>query len=208
MIRSPINAAAAALLALGVTTAHAEIINVNVANLNPAYAADFGGLSFNLNTAATTNTFTTGTCGSTSGVYTTFNTSGGVSGGSLTWDGVTYGLQNASFNYDQQGGCVFDLNMDLTFTNGTTFQTVDQPIESGPYLTSQYNPSQMLAAAVQASYNQQLTSPFLVVDGQYTGDTGLTATATPVPEPGTFALLAAALAGLAAVALSKRQFKV
>jgi hypothetical protein len=208
MIRSPINAAAAALLVFGVSAAHAEILHVNVTNLNPAYAADFGGLSFNLNTAATTNTVATGTCASTPGVYTTFNTSGGVSDGSLVWDGATYTLQNAYFNYDLQGGCVYDFNMDLQFSNGTSFQTVDQPDGAGPFLASQYTPSQMLAADVLSTYNAQLTSPFLIVEGQYTGDTGLSATATPVPEPGTFALLAAGLAGLAAVALSKRQFKV
>jgi hypothetical protein len=141
MIRSPISAAAA-LLIPGTTAAHAEVIHVNVANLDPAYSANFGGLSFNLNTAAaaTVGPIGTGTCGSTSGVYTSFTATGGVSDASLIWNGVDHSLQSANFTLDPQGGCAEDMNIALNFGNGTTFIVQDQPT-NGPYLTSQDTPS-------------------------------------------------------------------
>jgi hypothetical protein len=206
MIRSPINTAVATFLILGATSVRAEIIHVNIANQNPNYDSNFGGLSFDLNTAATTDTIGTGSCGNTSGVYTSFHTTGGVSNASLIWNGVDYSLQSANFNLDPQdlpNSCIFDLNMSLTFNNGTTFLAEDQPA-GGPFLYSEYNPSQMLAAAVLATYNHQLTAPLLEVDGQYPGDTGFVASATPVPEPGTPVLLAIGLAG---IAVSRRRLK-
>src|ERR1700722_6103639 len=195
MIGRSVNAAVAALLLLGGAAVHAEVIHVNIDNLNPNYSANFGGLSFDLNTVAANKTFSTGTCGTTSGAYTTFNSAGGVSDATLIWNGVDYSLQSANFSLDSQGGCDYDFNMSLTFNNGTSFITQDQPL-GGPFLASQLTPSQMLATGVIDSYISQLVAPFLVVEGQYTGDTGLAATATQVPEPGTLALFAMGLAGV------------
>jgi hypothetical protein len=202
MNRNPANAAMAALLLLAATSASAEIINVNITNLNPNFSANFGGLSFNVNTAATTNTFTTGTCGSTSGVYTTFSAAGGITDASLVWNGVDYSLQSSNLSLDSEGGCDYDFNMSLTFNNGTTFITQDQPL-GGPFLASQLTPSQMLATSLIDSYNSQLVAPFLTVQGQPTGDTGLVATATSVPEPDTLALFAIGLAGVTIVSMRR-----
>lgn len=207
MIRSPINAAVAAFLILGGASAHAEMIQLNITNTDPAYKASFGGITFDLNTAATTNTFTTGSCGGgTSNVYTTFIATGGVSNGSLTWDGVSYGLKSSEFFLDSQGACVSDLDLNLTFNNGATFSVPDQPSES-PYSASTYTPSQMLATAVLSSYNSGALEggPVLDVGGTLTGPDGFQSTATPVSEPGTLALFAVGLVGLA---VSRRRIKV
>ena len=150
MIRSSISTATA-LLILGATAAHAEMLNVTFSGAtgqNPL----FGGLSFNIDTAATTNTFTTGPCvagGQPSDIYQTFSASGGISNAALIWNGVDYSLQSSSIFLDPEGpggtsgSCPFALDMTLTFNNGTVFRTNDQ--SAGVFSASQYSPSQMLA---------------------------------------------------------------
>ena len=72
MIRTPRTATVVSLLILGIGSAHADVLHINVVAQNPAYSSF--GLSFDLNTAATTDTISTGagTCdaGNGSGVYT------------------------------------------------------------------------------------------------------------------------------------------
>jgi hypothetical protein len=201
MIRSPGNVVVTALLILGSTSVHAEILHVDIANTNPNYNSNFGGLSFDLDTSATTDTIATGGCYGgfcLPGYYTTFDAAGGMSNASFIWNGVDYSLQSSTISLDWQGGYVFDLNMDLTFNNGASFRTDDQS-GAGAYSYSQYNPSQVLAAAVTGSYNAYIVAGLLEVDGQPTGDSGLVAKTTPVPEPGTLALLTVGLAGIAVV---------
>jgi hypothetical protein len=205
MTRYPGCAALAALVIFGATTANAAILQVNITPQNPAYDKIFGGISFDLNTAAANKAFTAGSCGGgeASGVYTTFDATDGVSNGSLNWNGVNYSLLSSNIYLDSQGACVNDLDMTLTFNNGTSFFTQDIPT-GGPYSTSQYSPSQMLATAMLGSYNGPLADGSMAVQGQQTGVTGFIAKTTSVPEPGTLALLAAGLFG---VGFSRRRLR-
>lgn len=203
MIRSSISTATA-LLILGATAAHAEMLNVTFSGAtgqNPL----FGGLSFNIDTAATTNTFTTGPCvagGQPSDIYQTFSASGGISNAALIWNGVDYSLQSSSIFLDPEGpggtsgSCPFALDMTLTFNNGTVFRTNDQ--SAGVFSASQYSPSQMLATGLLGSYNGSLVGPSLMVEGQPEVLTGFSAKTTSVPEPGTLALLGAGVLGVVA----------
>ena len=78
------------------------------------------------------------------------------------------------------GSCGFYLNISLTFNNGASFFTQDQP-SGGPYLYAHYNPSQLLATALESGYNNQfINNASLVVPGQVTSD-HFSATVTPVP---------------------------
>lgn len=205
MIRTASYAALAALFVVAIPSVHAEVIHMNVTTYNPYYAASFGGLSFNLNTAATTDTIGTGSCGNgqASGVYTSFSAAGGISDATLNWNGVDYSLQSSNFYLDSQGGCVFDLGMNLTFNNNTSFIVEDDPT-GGPYSYSEYNPSQMLSSAVLKSYNGDILHSFLTVEGQEVARASFQVTATPVPEPDTIALFAAGLAG---IVLTRRRVK-
>jgi hypothetical protein len=208
MIRSPGNAAVAALLILGAASAHADVLSVSMVAQNPAYSSF--GLSFDLDTAATVDTIGTGGCYFgclPAGTYTTFSATGGISNASLTWNGVDYSLQNSNIFLDWQGGNAFDLDMHLTFNNNTTLFMDDQPT-GGPYSDSQYNPSQMLTTAMLTSYNGY-SSGLLQVDGGSRGGFlgGIKVETTPVsvPEPDTLALFAAGLAGVAALKLVRRR---
>ena len=200
MIRIPRTATVVALLALGASSAHAEMLNVSmVAQDHSPFS-----LSFDLNTAATTDAFSVGSCGSgqASGVYTNFSATGGISNASLLWNGVSYSLQSSDIFLDNQGGCVYDLDMRLTFNNNTTFMVDDNPL-GGPYSYSEYNPSQMLASAMLRSYNGD-SYAFLDTGGEAAFGGNVIIKTTAVPEPGTLALFAVGLAGLA---LSRRRIK-
>lgn len=201
-------AALTAVLVLGAASAHASMVHVDMTTPNPNYTALFGGLSFDVNTAATTNTISTGSCGggTTSGVYESAQFTGGVSNASLVWSGVDYSLQSASFFLEEDSqSCGFYLDMSLKFNNGTVFTTSDQLASVNPFLASNFTPSQVLADSLIGGYNtSELTAPFLAVGGQDTGLTAFKSTATSVPEPGTLALFAAGLAGLA---MSRRRLK-
>ena len=223
MIRSPINTAMAALLILGATSAHAEMLDVNITS-NNGYAPPgdtFGGISFQLNTADTADTITTGniTLAGTntpesSSVYVGVYSTGGVSNGSLIWNGVSYSLQSAAFGYYYDGDGFsskglpdsdgpYNLDIFLNFTNGLSFD--DQNQESVNALSvSQYNPSQFLAAAMLKAYNGGIVGGFLYENGDNTRITPFVAQTTPVSEPGALALLAVGIAGLA---LSRRRIK-
>ena len=204
MIRSPINTAMAALLILGATSARAEVLHMDITTGNPNFASSFGGLSFDLDTAAATYVTATGGCNFgcvTPDIYTTFDATGGISNASLTWNGVDYSLQSSLIYLDWEGGLAFDVGMHLTFNNGTSFDSQDQWMSGGgsPYSYLDYNPSQVLASAVPAAYNKFIVAGFLDVEGQPIFDTNWTANTTPVPEPGTFALFAVGLAGVAVI---------
>ena len=200
MIRIPRTATVVALLALGASSAHAEMLNVSMV------AADHSpfSLSFDLNTAATTDTITTGSCGNgeESGVYTNFSATGGISNFSLLWNGVSYSLQSSNIFLDNQSSCDYDLDMRLTFNNNTTFMIDDNPL-GGPYSYSEYNPSQMLASAMLRSYNGY-SYAFLDTGGEGVFGGNVIVKTTSVPEPGSLALLTIGLAGLA---VSRRRIK-
>ena len=119
MIRTPRTPTVVSLLILGTGTAHAEILNVSMVAQDHSLLS----LSFDLNTAATTDAFSVGSCGSgeASGVYTNFSATGGISNASLLWDGVSYSLQSSNIFLDNQSSCDYDLDMRLTFNNNTTF---------------------------------------------------------------------------------------
>jgi hypothetical protein len=201
MMRSSISTATA-LLILGAASAHAEMLNVTFSGAtgqNPL----FGGLTFDINTTAATKTFTTGPCvpgGQPSDTYLSLSATGGISNASLIWNGVDYSLQSSNIFLDSEGVpgdlCPFSLDMTLTFNNGTVFRTNDQP--AGEFSASQYTPSQLLATGLLGSYNGSLVAPSLMVEGQPEVLTGFSAKTTPVPEPGTLALLAAGMVGLVA----------
>lgn len=198
MIRSPIIAAVTAFLIVGAAAANAQVIQVDITNKDPAYAASFGGISFDINAAAATKSLTTGPCGPGPGsnVYTSFAATGGITSGSLNWNGASYGLASDNIYLDWQGACVVDLDMTLTFNNGMQFVTQDQP--TGLYPVAQYNPTQELATALLASYNGPVVAGFL---NQGTGEVvgnGFIASAktASVPEPGTLALLGVGVAGV------------
>lgn len=74
MIRTPRTSTVVSLLILGTGTAHAEILNVSMVAQDHSPLS----LSFDLNTAATTDAFSVGSCGSgeASGVYTQFQRHG------------------------------------------------------------------------------------------------------------------------------------
>ena len=199
MIRSPINVVVAALLMLGATSARAEMLHVDITSYNTLYTGIFGGISFDLNTSATLDTL--GTEGCFLGcippdTYSTFSATGGMSNASLIWNNVDYGLQSSSIFLDRQGSYVYELDMNLTFNNGMVFNVVDQP-SAGPYPDFNDNQSQLLARAMLASFNGDIYAGFISDNGAETGITGFVAKTTPVPEPGTFALFAASLAGIA-----------
>lgn len=203
MIRSPVNTAVAAFLILGATSARAEVLHMDITTGDPNFASSFGGLSFDLDTAAATYVTGTGGCNFgcvTPDIYTTFDATGGISNASLIWNGVDYGLQSSLIYLDWEGGLAFDVGMHLTFNNGTSFDSQDQWMSGGPgsYSYFDYNPSQVLASAVPAAYNKFIVAGFLDVEGQPTFDTNWTAKTTPVPEPGALALLTVSLAGLVA----------
>ena len=119
MIRTPRTSTVVSLLILGTGTAHAEILNVSMVAQDHSPLS----LSFDLNTAATTDAFSVGSCGSgeASGVYTNFSATGGISNASLLWDGVSYSLQSSNIFLDNQSSCDYDLDMRLTFNTKTTF---------------------------------------------------------------------------------------
>jgi hypothetical protein len=192
-------AALAALTLLAAAGARAEIIQVKMTTDNPNYLPTFGGLSFDVNTAAATYSPTQGSCGggTVSGVYQNMVVTGGVSNGSLLWNGTDYSLQNAAFDFEQDDqSCDFYLNMTLKFNNGTAFSTQDQ-VATGAFAFANYTPAQVFTTALLDAYNSPgIIAPFLQVNGQPTGLTGFQSTATPVPEPGTLTLLGAGLAGL------------
>lgn len=198
-------AALAALTILAAAGAHAEVIQVKMTTDNPNYLPTFGGLSFNVNTATATYSPTQGSCGggTVNGVYQNMGVTGGVSNGSLLWNGTDYSLQNASFDFEQDDqSCAFYLDMTLKFNNGTAFSTQDQ-VATGAFAYANYTPAQVFTTALLNAYNSPgITAPFLEVNGQPTGLTGFQSTATPVPEPGTLALFAAGMAGLG---LSRRR---
>ena len=196
MIRIRRTATVVALLALEASSAHAEMLNVSmVAEDHSPFS-----LSFDLNTAATTDTISTGSCGNgeASGVYTNFSATGGISNFSLLLDGVSYSLQSSNIFLDNQGDCVYDLDMRMTLNNNTTFIVDDTPV-GGPFSYSEYNPSQMLATAMLLGYNRY---SYAAIEGGFGGQV-ITKT-TAVPEPGTLALFAV---GLAVLALSRRRIK-
>lgn len=177
-------AALTTLCMLATATAHADTLFVNFTSQDPTYSGQFGGLSFIVDTAATVDTLSTGACGAgtTTGVYEYSQFNGGVTNAALVWDGVTYTLQSSVIYLEQNSeSCGFYLNLNLTFNNGTTFSTQDQP-SGGPYVYANYNPSQLLSAALTAGYNNQsMNAAHLTVAGQSPGLDNFIATVTAVP---------------------------
>ena len=208
MIRNSIRTAVAALLAiLGATSVHAEMLNVSFAGA-PGQNPLFGGLSFDIDTTATPYTFTTGPCapGCPSDTYLSLSATGGMSNASVTWNGVNYGLQSSNIFLEQEApdSYAFDLDMTLTFANGTVFRTNDQPVGT-QFSATQYSPSQLLATTLLTGYNGYVVAPSLMVEGQPEVLTGFTAKTTTVPEPGTLALLGAGFAGLEGFGAMRRR---
>jgi hypothetical protein len=198
MIRSSMITAATALLILGTTAAHAEILNVTFSGANGQNPL-FGGLSFDIDTTATPYTFTTGPCapGCPSDTYLSLSATGGISNAALIWNGVDYGLQSSNIFLEQEApdSYAFDLDMTLTFGNGTVFRTNDQSVGE-QFSASQYSPSELLATTLIGGYNRPVVAASLMVEGQPEVLTGFSAKTTSVPEPGTLALLGAGLLGL------------
>ena len=178
-------AALTTLCMLATASAHAEVLHVSFTSQDPTYSGLFGSLSFNIDTAATTdilNTGTTSNCGTgTPGVYLNSQFSSGLSNATLVWNGVTYSLQSSIIYFEEDPiGCVFYLNMQLTFNNGTSFWTQDQP-SGGPYSYATYNPSQLLSTALITGYNDRNTEAArLIVGGQVTGLDNFIGVVTPV----------------------------
>ena len=200
MIRTPRTSTVVSLLILWTGSAHAEILNVSmVAQDHSPFS-----LSFDLNTEATTDAISTGSCGdgAASGIYTSFSATGGISDASLLWDGVSYSLQSSNIFLDNQSTCDYDLDMRLTFNNNTTFMVDDNPL-GGPYSYSEYNPSQMLASAMLRSYNGY-SYAFLDTGGEGVFGGNVITKTTSVSEPGALALFAVGLAG---IAVSRRRIK-
>jgi hypothetical protein len=212
MIRISHAAILMAVSILGAASAHAEILNVTM-TADDAMNSSFS-LSFDLNTAATTNTIGLGGCDVFNqcvapDIYTAFSATGGISNALLTWKGVNYSLTSSNIFLDWQGGSAFDLDMHLGFNNAAL--TIDDNPTGGPYSSLQYNPSQMLTAAMLTSYNGLVdTGHFEAGAGGSLGNflDGLIVKTTPVtsvPEPDTLALLSVSLAGVVALSLSRRR---
>ena len=198
MTRSSMITAATALLILGATSAHAEILNVTfngVSGQNPL----FGGLTFDVDTTAASYTFTTGACapGCPTDTYLSMSATGGISNAALIWNGVDYGLTSSNIFLEQEApdSFAFDLDMTLTFGNGTVFRTNDQPVGE-QFSASQFTPSQLLATTLLTGYNEPTVAPSLMVQGQPEVLTGFSAKTTSVPEPGTLGLLGAGVVGI------------
>lgn len=183
--------------------ARASVIHVQMSAYDPAQNPDapsFGGLSFDVNTSATVDTITTGSCGAgtTPGVYEAMTANGGVSNGSMAWKGVNYTLQSASFYLEEDSNsCGFYLNMTLPFGPGTTFSTQDHLVFGGAYSYADYTPSQLLADTLLAGYNNNGFKGYLSIDGEEVGLDAFVSTASTVPEPDSLALFGAGLFGLA-----------
>ena len=198
---------AAAMMVFAVTLiappARASVIHVQMSAYDPAQNPDapsFGGLSFDVDTAATVDTITTGSCGAgtTPGVYEAMTANGGVSNGSMAWKGVDYTLDSASFYLEEDSNsCSFYLNMTLSFGPNAMFGTQDLPA-GGAYSYADYTPSQLLADKLVTGYNDKIgLHGYLVIDGSQVGLDAFDTTASTVPEPHSLALFGAGLLGLA-----------
>jgi hypothetical protein len=221
-----IKATVAALLVFGVTpkVVDATILQGDFSGIVGRAGTPAVNFDFTLDTSKVSGTTSTGACGGSSanpqfgGIYTGFNLSGGVSDASISIAGVGSSdvLQSATFTYysDDVSACTYWSDMYLNFGSGLSVNLLFTPVGFGlfdfpqnlPPSASSTTTSELLTDVLTMTYNgkQPVADSMVIVDGQDLGTFNGKATVS-VPEPGTLALMVAALAGFGFLRLKFRK---